>query len=171
MREIYREIDRYNNAQFKVQSILLPDISDCTKGEGKLYVFTLNNPKSYKIPGFKPTLSDVVVGDSFIQLSGSEPNPILEAILSRVKLDMYKHGAPSRKGRVSIHAMNEQYIAWGTEFLEKIRARGSYMYLNMELSINPADWGQTPVKQSEEITVRRSVGSNAAGHRLPTSRD
>ncbi|GEM_PF-2974542 len=169
MADIHREVNRYNNAQFKVQSILLPDVSDCTKVEGQLHIFTLDKPKSYKIPGFKPTLTDVVMCDDSIHLVNGEPNPLLEAILLKLKPDMYEHGTPSRKGKISIRAVNEQYIGWGTDFLEKIRARGAYLYLNMELSINPAEWGQTPVKQSGEITAKGNVGGNAAGHRLPTS--
>ena len=162
----YQDVKSYNTARFRVQSILLPDASNPANGEGKIYVGALTKPRTFRVPNLKPTLSDIVLSDNSIRLPSGEYNPILEAVLSRITPDMYKRDVPSREGMVPRRGNKGQFRDWGEEFLEKVRARGEYLALHVNLSINPSEWGQIPVKQAGEQTIGRTTGNNKSGHRL-----
>ena len=162
----YQDFESYRNARFRVQSILLPNASDPANGEGKIYVEALTQPRTFRVPNFQPTLSDIVLSDNSIRLPSGEYNPILRAVVYSITPAMYKRDVPSRAGMVPRQGNNGQFREWGEEFLEKVRARGEYLALYENLSINPSEWGQTPVKQTGERTVGRTIGNNKTGHRL-----
>ena len=166
MNKPYSPVEQYYDARFKVQSILLPNASDPANGEGKIYVEALTQPRTFRVQNFKPTLSDIVLSDNSIRLPSGEYNPILEAVLSRIKPDIYERDVPSRAGMVPRRGNHGQFREWGEEFLEKVRARGEYLALYENLSVNPSEWGQTPVKQTGEQTAGRTFGSNRSGHRI-----
>ena len=162
----YQDFESYRNAIFRVQSILLPNASNPANGEGKIYVEALTQPRTFRVPNFQPALSDIVLSDNLVCMPSGEYNPILGAVLSSITPDMYKRDVPSRAGMVPRRGNHGQFREWGEEFLARVRARGEYLALYVNLSINPSEWGQTPVKQTGEQTARRTVGNNITGHRL-----
>ena len=162
----YQDVKSYNTARFKVQSILLPDVFRPAIGEGKIYVTHSGDSGTFRVPNFKPTLSDIVLSGNSIHMRNGEYNPILEAVLSRITSHMYRRDVPSRNGMVPRYASKGQFRNWGEEFLARVRARGEYLALYVNLSINPSEWGQTPIKQDGERTAGRTFGSNRSGHRL-----
>ena len=162
----YQDVKSYNTVRFRVQSILLPDAFNPAIGEGKIYVTQSGESRTFRVPNFKPTLSDIVLSDNSIHMRNSEYNPILEAVLSRIMPDMYKRDVPSRDGMVPRRGNNGQFRDWGEEFLARVRTRGEYLALHVNLSINPSEWGQTPVKQTGEVTVGKTVGKNITGHKV-----
>ena len=83
---------------------------------------------------------------------------------------MYKKDVPSREGKFPRYAGKGQFRGWEREFLERVKASGEYLTLYARLSINPEEWGQSPVRQTgNEITANFTVGRNETGHRLGKS--
>ena len=164
MNEHYSIVEQYYDARFRVQSVLLLDPSNLSQGYGKLYVAPLAGFRAFRAPNFRSSLADIVCEGDDMHLSSSQDNPILQAIASRIKTPMYRQDRVTREGQIRRHGGSEPAVEWGQDFVDEVRERGDYLSLNAELRINPSEWGQTPVKQTGEITASKIAGRNVTGH-------
>jgi len=165
-------MNRYNNARFRVQSILVPDSNNPDMGEGELYVESWNKGQSFVMRNFPPHLMRVKYADKMVKVSGAgEYDSRLNIIIPKISLDMYQELAPGRGGRITSRGNigAEAFRNWDEWLVQSARARGSYLALDRVIGINPEEWGQLPLLETTgPITAMRHPGKNVSGHKLPS---
>lgn len=156
-------MEKYINAKFLVQSVMVLDPSK-RRGRGQIYVVPHLENVFGTVRDFE-RLEGVVYSGSRIQLSDSS-DPILKAIVSRIKKSMYDGRGPNRRGKVIIP---QKFRKFDHGLLEEARDRGHYLTLDKLVTINPSAWGELPAKPFREVNVRPIPGNNVTGHYLPPS--
>ena len=160
--------ERYASARFKLRSILLENPKDPETLEGKLRIQSINGPGIFftrvntilymEYSTFNNIKNIKIFGEHQLEVYG---------IASIIDIEMYRRVRILQ--RDILRSISEVF---GKGFKSKIEEAGNYHSLSKELSINPEEWGETPIPYHDngceiEPTVNLIPGENLTGHYLP----